>query len=94
MIKNAYANKLLCVKNPWLDYANAIFFVNPISDIKLVHQAKQFNIPTIGIVSNKFIKNYDPDIVDYPILGNNMSLFYLSRLFGIFVRIIKVSKSI
>lgn len=46
---------------------DAVFVVDPIEDENAVLEARKLNIPVFGIVDT----NCDPDVVDYPIPGND-----------------------
>ena len=46
---------------------DALFVVDPIEDHNAVAEAKKLGIPVFGIVDT----NCDPDVVDYPIAGND-----------------------
>ncbi|HLV49389.1 MAG TPA: 30S ribosomal protein S2 [Erysipelothrix sp.] len=46
---------------------DALFVVDPIEDYNAVAEAKKLGIPVFGIVDT----NCDPDVVDYPIPGND-----------------------
>lgn len=46
---------------------DAVFVIDPIEDYNAVAEAKKLGIPVFGIVDT----NADPDVVDYPIPGND-----------------------
>lgn len=75
------------VTHPFLLNADVVFFLHPEHNTNLVRQAKASNIPTIGVVSGKV--KHSPseshnfsmdDLVDYCMVGNPDSLFFISRL--------------
>jgi Ribosomal protein S2 len=96
---NNYKQSLGFVKNPWLTQADIIFFVDPEKNLNTIEQAKRFNIPTIGIISGSSVgfgrhcfKNYSfDDCVNYPILGNSASIFFVRSILEIFIKTIQTA---
>jgi hypothetical protein len=97
---NNYRQCLNFVKNPWLNQADIVFFVNPGSCMNTVMQAKRLNIPTIGLISNSIVNRpgrsgfrtfcYD-DYVNYSILGNPSSIFFVRTIMEMFVKVIQTA---
>lgn len=96
---NNYKQSLSFVKNPWLAQADIIFFIDPEKNLNTIEQAKRFNIPTIGIISGSSagfgrhgFRNYSfDDCVNYPILGNPASIFFVRSILEIFIKTIQTA---
>nr|YP_010021572.1 ribosomal protein S2 [Ulva rigida]QOL10413.1 ribosomal protein S2 [Ulva rigida] len=90
--KSPYANNKL---------ADIIFFINPEKNQNLVNQANCLKIPTIGVVSGiaysdglgrRSCNHYNlNNLVNYPILGNPSSQFFVYTLVGVFVKALSSS---
>lgn len=83
------------VKSPWLKQADLIFFIDPEKNQGLVNQAKRLRVLTLGIVSglmsnrlgrHSFQKYSLEDSVDYPIVGNPTSCFFVQAVLDIFIK--------
>nr|AYO97746.1 ribosomal protein S2 [Ulva expansa] len=84
-------------KSPYVNnkLADIIFFINPEKNQNLVNQANCLKIPTIGLVSGmtyselgrRSCNHYNlNNLVNYPILGNPSSHFFVYTLIGVFVK--------
>nr|YP_010437023.1 ribosomal protein S2 [Ulva meridionalis]UTA96497.1 ribosomal protein S2 [Ulva meridionalis]UTA96557.1 ribosomal protein S2 [Ulva meridionalis]UTA96614.1 ribosomal protein S2 [Ulva meridionalis]UTA96666.1 ribosomal protein S2 [Ulva meridionalis]UTA96719.1 ribosomal protein S2 [Ulva meridionalis] len=89
-------------KSPFINnkLADILFFINPEKNQNLVNQANCLKIPTIGIVSGvptsklgRHSCNYYNlnDLVNYPILGNPSSSFFIYTLIGVFIKTLRSS---
>ena len=89
-------------KSPFINnkLADIIFFINPEKNKNLVNQANSLKIPTIGIISGvatgqlgrRSCNYYNlNDLVNYPILGNPSSNFFIYNLIGIFIKTLRLS---
>nr|YP_010003121.1 ribosomal protein S2 [Ulva torta]AZP40233.1 ribosomal protein S2 [Ulva torta] len=89
-------------KSPFINnkLADIIFFINPEKNQNLVNQANYLKIPTIGVISgmgtsqlgrhscNHYSLN---NLVNYPILGNPSSSFFIYSLIGVFIKTLRSS---
>ena len=96
--KSDNARNVNFAKNPWLQLADVIFFIDPEKHFNLAYQARRLNIPTIGIVSGvapskmgrSGFKRFNlDDVVDYPIIGNAASIFFVRELLEIFIKTVQ-----
>lgn len=89
-------------KSPFINnkLADIMFFINPEKNQNLVNQANSLKIPTIGVISgmvtsqlgrhscNHYSLN---NLVNYPILGNPSSSFFIYSLIGVFIKTLRSS---
>lgn len=84
-----------CVNNK---LADIIFFINPEKNQSLVNQANSLKIPTIGVISGTVNSglgrrscNYYSlnNLVNYPILGNPSSSFFIYTVIGVFIKTLR-----
>nr|YP_010003044.1 ribosomal protein S2 [Ulva sp. TM637]AZP40074.1 ribosomal protein S2 [Ulva sp. TM637] len=89
-------------KSPFINnkLADIMFFINPEKNQNLVNQANCLKIPTIGVISgmatsqlgrhscNRYSLN---NLVNYPILGNPSSSFFIYSLIGVFIKTLRSS---
>lgn len=89
-------------KSPFINnkLADIMFFINPEKNQNLVNQANYLKIPTIGVVSGMATSqlgrhscnNYSlNNLVNYPILGNPSSRFFIYSLIGVFIKTLRSS---
>jgi hypothetical protein len=89
-------------KSPYVNnkLADIIFFINPEKNQNLVNQANCLKIPTIGIISGmayselgrRGCNHYNlNNLVNYPILGNPSSHFFVYTLIGVFIKALSSS---
>lgn len=89
-------------KSPYVNnkLADIIFFINPEKNQNLVNQANCLKIPTIGVISGmsyselgrRSSNHYNlNNLVNYPILGNPSSHFFVYSLIGVFVKALSSS---
>nr|YP_010003086.1 ribosomal protein S2 [Ulva sp. TM708]AZP40119.1 ribosomal protein S2 [Ulva sp. TM708] len=89
-------------KSPYVNnkLADIIFFINPEKNQNLVNQANCLKIPTIGVISGmayselgrRSCNHYNlNNLVNYPILGNPSSHFFVYTLIGVFVKALSSS---
>ncbi|MEG0328660.1 MAG: 30S ribosomal protein S2 [Erysipelothrix sp.] len=58
---------------------DAVFVVDPIEDANAVAEARKLGIPVFGIVDT----NCDPDVVDFPIPGNDDAIRSIRTIVGV-----------
>nr|YP_010021495.1 ribosomal protein S2 [Ulva gigantea]QOL10336.1 ribosomal protein S2 [Ulva gigantea] len=89
-------------KSPFINnkLADIMFFINPEKNQNLVNQANCLKIPTIGVISgmtagrlgrpscNRYSLN---NLVNYPIVGNPSSNFFIYSLIGVFIKTLRSS---
>jgi len=89
-------------KSPFINnkLADIMFFINPEKNQNLVNQANCLKIPTIGVISglatsrlgrpscNRYSLN---NLVNYPIVGNPSSSFFIYSLIGVFIKTLRSS---
>lgn len=89
-------------KSPYVNnkLADIIFFINPEKNQNLVNQANCLKIPTIGVISGmanselgrRSCNHYSlNNLVNYPILGNPSSSFFIYTLIGMFIKALRSS---
>jgi len=89
-------------KSPYVNnkLADIVFFINPEKNQNLVNQANSLKIPTIGVISGmpnselgrRSCNHYSlNNLVNYPILGNPSSSFFIYTLIGVFVKALRSS---
>ena len=85
------------VKTPFVNnqLADILFFINPEKTIDVVNQANSLKIPTIGVVSGIAVNfrgrqssnsSRLREPVNYPILGNPASYFFIRTIIHLFVK--------
>lgn len=99
---NQLSQYQMFAKSPFINnkLADIIFFINPEKNQNLVNQANSLKIPTIGVISGLAANqlgrqncNYYNlnNLVNYPILGNSSSSFFIYTLIGIFIKTLRSS---
>jgi hypothetical protein len=88
-------------KTPYVGNALAdlIFFINPEKDKNLTNQARNLQIPTMGIVSGTSVKRLGKkhnvktygleDCVSYPILGNPASRSFIRIILNLIIKLLQ-----
>lgn len=74
------------------DLPDAVFVVDSVRDHIVVEEANRIGVPVVGIVDT----NADPDVVDYPIPGNDDAVksltYFFNKIKGIFQKSPKIVK--
>lgn len=99
---NQFNQYQMFAKSPFINnkLADIMFFINPEKNQNLVNQANCLKIPTIGVISgmatsrlgrpscNRYSLN---NLVNYPIVGNPSSSFFIYSLIGVFIKTLRSS---
>nr|WVH39709.1 ribosomal protein S2 [Ulva taeniata] len=99
---NQFNQYQMFAKSPFINnkLADIMFFINPEKNQNLVNQANCLKIPTIGVISgmstsrlgrpscNHYSLN---NLVNYPIVGNPSSSFFIYSLLGVFIKTLRSS---
>nr|WVH39672.1 ribosomal protein S2 [Ulva dactylifera] len=99
---NQFNQYEMFAKSPFINnkMADIMFFINPEKNQNLVNQANCLKIPTIGVISgmttsrlgrpscNHYSLN---NLVNYPIVGNPSSSFFIYSLLGVFIKTLRSS---
>nr|YP_009172342.1 ribosomal protein S2 [Ulva fasciata]ALG35701.1 ribosomal protein S2 [Ulva fasciata]QBR54767.1 ribosomal protein S2 [Ulva lactuca] len=99
---NQFNQYEMFAKSPFINnkLADIMFFINPEKNQNLVNQANCLKIPTIGVISgmatsrlgrpscNHYSLN---NLVNYPIVGNPSSSFFIYSLLGVFIKTLRSS---
>ena len=72
-------------KNPLVNQANVILFSHPEKAVGLVNQARNLQIPTIGLLSGSENKIQPKVDVDFPIIGNSENQVFVTLILRNFI---------